>query len=146
MQFARMDGGGVPVVKVLPSAASKTWVQGYLANFESGALDNYTTNDTAIAGMVVSNVASSTAAGYDVEVIVPTENTIFEAYYYSTAANFASTNIGSRYKLYPGSLNKISTTGISTGAAPLILVGYDNTQKKALVKIAADKCSVLSGR
>jgi len=145
MQFAYMEGGGVPVMKVLKSAASKAWSQGYLANFESGALDNYTTGDTAIAGVVNDSVDSSTAAGYNVNIIVPAERAVFEAYYGSTAGSFSSTNIGSRYKPYPGALNKISTTGITT-AGPLILVGYDNDQAKAFVKIAADKCHALAGR
>ena len=145
MQFAYMEGGGFPVVKVLPSAASKTWTQGYLANFESGALDNFTTGDTAVVGLVMSTVASSTAAGYDVEIILATERTVFEAYYYSTAGTFASTNIGSRYKPYPGTLNKVSTTGITTAGA-LLLVGYDNDKAKGFFKIAGDKVHALVGR
>lgn len=144
-RFHHVEGGGVPPVREMPSAASKTWLAGYTANLESGLLDNGAAADVAFVGVVnESATVGSAGEGTPIEVILAYDNVVFEVDYVTgTKKTLANSDIGTAFDLKSTALNKIDLDDTTGGA--WVCVGYDNDKKTALVKCLGTKRAVVVG-
>lgn len=137
-QFAYRGVTGIPRIKELPAAGSKTFTKGEPVNLESGLLDNGAAADSAFVGVVNETVSTSTTEGDSVEVILGDDETIFKVDYTgSSKTSLTNGDIGTAFDLSSGDNEKIDLDDSSDGA--WVVVDYDNDNDVGYVKLLGTK-------
>lgn len=133
--ITRYGGDCVVPIKEFPVGATPV-VRGTPVVLANGVIGAGAANSTAFVG-----VANGTD-GDNVEVILGLEDVVFIADYIgSTKTTLAAADVGSAFGLdITGKnidLDNPETTGATSFDAPWVVVGYDNNNAKALVKLKA---------
>jgi len=141
-RFYRRTGGDcVAPVKLIPSAASMTWVKGTPVNMESGLANVGAPADTAFAGICNQTITvGSGGAGTLIEVIMALDDVEFIADFTDAGTKKTFTNADLLGTLFD--LNATDPTVIdpddTTGGAWAI-TGFINSKKKVICKLSSTK-------